>query len=768
MEKADENNYFNFNKNIGEKLTKGYLEMIAEPLVEIITIYSSKEKADFQKTINSVINQTFPYWKWQIVNITNAKDLDSIEILHKDGRINIIDKKDEIENIRNEIVKNTQCEFVFILDEGSILDDTVLECSYWSLKTNPDASWSYSNYVLDREILKDELFMSEDEKNKDIVSASYCIRRKEILEIGGYERKDKQTNLDWLLFLKLLQQNKFPVKMDFYGTWNQKIEKIVTEEIIEESKKIKNSLVGINYPVGSDYYFNTQPFELEWCHENKKDSDKINLLFVFPWFRVGGADKFNYDLISNLDKTKFEITILTTEPCPYIWRQKFENYAEIFDLTSFLHRRYWAPFMHYIIKTRNIKFVMNSNSYYGFYAIPWLKSKFPDVIFTDYLHAVNWNWRNGEYPADSTAISRILDKSFVTSNQVKEVMNKQMGRKIDNIEVAYIGVDADKFSKNNPEIKINEELLQYKEKYENKEILLFCSRISAEKRPILMVKILEALIQKREDIVLFVVGDGPELPEMKKKIEELGLQEYVIFFGMQEDVRPFYKLANLLVICSIREGITLTTYEALSMSVPVVTADVGGQKELVDNRCGRIVQNLQEVRQGEIDKNYSQEEIKRYVNAIEEVINSEDYEKMTRECRKKVEENLTIQKMVEIMQNEIETLVKEGSKIPKDLVNNEELYKNYLVMHNEIDRRTYNSARGGIIPEPTETIESKLMKQIETMRQELDNKNIEIQNKNNDIMQKDLEIQEKIDELGRIYNSKRWRYMDKILKIFKK
>lgn len=768
MGKAEENKYFNFNKNIGEKLTNGYLEKLVEPLIEIITIYSSKEKVDFQKTINSVINQTFPYWRWQIVNIADVKNLDSIEILHRDSRINVINKKDEIENIRNKIIANTQCEFLFMLDEGSILDDTILECSYWSLKTNPDVSWSYSNYVLNREILKDELFMSEDEKKGDIVNASYCIRKKDILEIGGYERKDKETNLDWLLFLKLLQQNKFPVKMDFYGTWNQKIEEIVTEEIIEESKKIKNPLMGVNYPVGSDYYFNTQPFELDWCCENKRETDKINLLFIFPWFRVGGADKFNYDLISNLDRTKYKITILTTEPCPYIWRQKFESYAEIFDLTSFLHRKYWAPFMHYIIKTRNIKFVMNSNSYYGFYAIPWLKSKFPNVIFTDYLHAVNWNWRNGEYPADSTAISRILDKSFVTSNQVKEVMCKQMGRKIDNTEVVYIGVDADRFNKNNPEIKINDELLQYNAKYGNKKILLFCSRISAEKRPILMVKILEALILKREDIILFVVGDGPELPKMKEEIKKLGLQEYVIFFGMQEDVRPFYKLANLLVICSIREGITLTTYEALSMSVPVVTADVGGQKELVDSRCGRIVQNVQEIKKGEIDKNYSQEEIKRYVNAIEEVINSEDYEEMTNECRKKIEENFTIQKMVEIMQNEIETLMKGGSKISKDLVNNEELYKNYLVMHNEIDRRTYNSAKGGIISEPIETIESKLKKKIEDMNQELYNKNIEIQNKNNDIIQKDLELQEKIDELAKIFNSKRWRYMNKILKIFKK
>ena len=766
MGKVEENQYFNFNKRLGEKLEKEHYK-VNTPLVEIITIFSEKNM-DFERTINSVVNQTFPYWNWKIISSIDEKYLDTIDVLNKDERIDVIYKRDEIENIRNEVIKNTQCEFIFILDENTILDQTILECSFWSLKANPEASWCYSSYVLNNESLEDSLFLSENEKNKDIVNSSYLIRKKEIVQIGGYKRKDKNTNIDWLLFLKLLEQDKFPVRMDYYGTWNKNNEKLVTEEILQEASKIKNKLTGINYPVGSDYWFNTQPFESDWNEEIKTNSNKINLLFIFPWFRVGGADKFNYDLISNLDKSKYSITIITTEPCPYIWRQKFEEYAEIFDLTSFLHRKYWASFMHYIIKTRNIKFVMNSNSYYGYYVIPWLKSKFPKVIFTDYLHAVNWNWRNGEYPVDSTAISRILDKTFVTSNQVKEIMNEKMGRKINNTKVVYIGVDEKKFDKNNSEIEVNKELVKYKEKYNGKKILLFCSRISAEKRPILMLKILEELLKRRDDIVLFVVGDGAQLPEMKEKAEELKLQDNIMFFGMQEEVRPFYKLANLLVVCSIREGITLTTYEALSMSVPVVTADVGGQKELVDNSCGRIVQNVQKVDKGETDKNYSKEEINKYADAIEEILDNSEYENMRQECRKKIENTFTIRKMVENMQNEIETLINDGSKIPIDLINNEELYKNYLVMYNEMDRRYYNSAKGGIIPEPEETLESKLRKQIEDIKRKLNEKNVEIQQKNNNILQKDIEIKNIKNELTNIYNSKRWRYTDKILKLLGK
>ena len=66
------------------------------------------------------------------------------------------------------------------------------------------------------------------------------------------------------------------------------------------------------------------------------------MLFIFPWFHVGGADKFNYDLISGLDKDKYEVTIVTTEPSDYIWRSKFEKHATVFDLTTFLNRKDWA------------------------------------------------------------------------------------------------------------------------------------------------------------------------------------------------------------------------------------------------------------------------------------------------------------------------------------------------------------------------------------------------------------------------------------------
>ena len=161
---------------------------------------------------------------------------------------------------------------------------------------------------------------------------------------------------------------------------------------------------------------------------------------------------------------------------------------------------------------------------------------------------------------------------------------------------------------------------------------------------------------------------------------------------MQSNVKPFYKVADLSVICSLVEGLTITTYESLSMGTPVVTADVGGQKELVDDTCGRVVRNIQTAKNGMYNRNYSEEEIERYVNAIEEVFSDNE---IKNNCREKILNGFTVNNMVKTFEKEFEEFAKNGTSInPLSVVNND-LYKQYIVLYNQLDRRNYFPQSGG-------------------------------------------------------------------------
>lgn len=709
----EEEKYFDYSMEPGKQIIENKSINDGEPIISIITGYYNCKKY-IRETANSVINQTFPYWEWIIVNDGSTEEgtEETLEEISKlDSRIKIFNEKNRGRiKTRDYAISKAKCDLLFILDSDDEIDRTMLECSYWTLQTNPKASWVYADMANfdGKEFLWKKVFNIDIEKKENILPVCSLIRKQALLDVGGYGVVDNDVHEDWHLWLRMLEKGYFPIRMNYYGFWyrnkkeggilasinkDKKRDEHAREEIAKQAKKVTKEIYAIQFPTTTKSNYDSYPYTFEWNRKpiNKK-GEKIRLLFIFPWFKVGGADKFNLDLISRLDKNKFDITIVTTETSDYIWRQKFEKYAEVFDLTSFLNRQDWPAFIHYLIKSRNIDIVMQSNSYFGFYAIPWLKSEFPDVVFTDYLHSENRSWRNGEYPRDSTAIDGFLDRTYTCTKVLRESMKTNMGRSIDNVKTVYIGVDEEKFDEEKVKIEDNMDLKKQMDKLNGKKSILFLCRISEEKRPIFMVKVFKKLLESDKNLELLVVGDGPQLKEMKEIAKKDGIIENIIFFGMQNNVKPFYKVADVSVICSLVEGLTITTYESLAMGTPVVTADVGGQKELVDDSCGRVVKNTQTAEKDCFNRDYSDEEINRYANAIEEVINNN---KLKENCRKKILNGYTVNNMVEIFEKEFEEFATKGSQINHMSVVNKDLYKQYIVMYNQLDIRNYFPQGGG-------------------------------------------------------------------------
>lgn len=89
---------------------------------------------------------------------------------------------------------------------------------------------------------------------------------------------------------------------------------------------------------------------------------------------------------------------------------------------------------------------------------------------------------------------------------------------------------------------------------------------------------------------LLVVGAGPLLPHLRRLAEGLGLADRTIFTGFQRDVLPFLQAADIFVLPSIREGLSLSALEAMALEKPVVACRVGGTPEVVvDGETGILV-----------------------------------------------------------------------------------------------------------------------------------------------------------------------------------
>ncbi|MDP2340172.1 MAG: glycosyltransferase [Deltaproteobacteria bacterium] len=78
-----------------------------------------------------------------------------------------------------------------------------------------------------------------------------------------------------------------------------------------------------------------------------------------------------------------------------------------------------------------------------------------------------------------------------------------------------------------------------------------------------------------------LVGDGPLRASLEAKARDLGINDVVVFAGLQKDPRPFLWAMDVFLSTSIFEGLPLALLEAMAASRAVVVTAVGGVPEVV-------------------------------------------------------------------------------------------------------------------------------------------------------------------------------------------
>jgi glycosyltransferase involved in cell wall biosynthesis len=88
-----------------------------------------------------------------------------------------------------------------------------------------------------------------------------------------------------------------------------------------------------------------------------------------------------------------------------------------------------------------------------------------------------------------------------------------------------------------------------------------------------LLKFFMEILKKRENAILFLIGDGPLFSEIKKEACELGLADKVIFHGLTLEVNAYMQMFDVFVLPSWFEGMPLTGIEAQCAGLPCVFSD---------------------------------------------------------------------------------------------------------------------------------------------------------------------------------------------------
>lgn len=375
--------FWSYKEQPGKKIKTDYIKDAKEkPLVSIITSYYNSQDFMWQ-TINCVLNQTFPYWEWIIVD-DGSTEKNAIEYLEKvkriDNRIQIYHKENEgLAKGRDYAIKYTNTNYILPLDADDLIEPTYIETLYWAMEENKGAAWAFTNSLGFGKFiyLVDCNFDSEKMKTENHITATALIRKEKILQLEGYGVAKRYVNEDWHLWLRMLANKEYPLQLTYYGFWYRRREQSLLTHVNDKKNK-ENELRLRDIKIEADKIINKveavifpekqlkEIGELEYKDFNWKkklpNTLKENILYILP---ATGMDKKIYKKIKK-KSIKYNIYIITLENIEkshYALRQKYEKFATVFDLTTFLSQKSWLGFIKYIINTRSIQNIYLAEQY---------------------------------------------------------------------------------------------------------------------------------------------------------------------------------------------------------------------------------------------------------------------------------------------------------------------------------------------------------------------------------------------------------------------
>ena len=180
---------------------------------------------------------------------------------------------------------------------------------------------------------------------------------------------------------------------------------------------------------------------------------------------------------------------------------------------------------------------------------------------------------------------QFTDCIIANSEQTKKILIEREKVTSNKILVIYNGINTKNYIP-----KMDSGLLKRELKIDiNTAIIGYVGRLHCEKGVDYIPEIAVNLKKYISQFKFLIIGDGPWKQELRKEIKNRYLTEDVILISNKNNILDFISIMDLVVLPSREESFPQVILEAMSMSKPVVAADVGGVGEIVINGLNGIL-----------------------------------------------------------------------------------------------------------------------------------------------------------------------------------
>lgn len=303
----------------------------------------------------------------------------------------------------------------------------------------------------------------------------------------------------------------------------------------------------------------------------------LKLVHLLQGLEIGGLEIMVAHLLEGLDPARFQAQVITYDslgplaiqlgmggiPCSLLKRRPGVDLRYILLLARQLLRIH-----------PDILHLHNPTAlFYG--ALAGKLARVPCIVYTEhgrdlasskrnkYLHRMLW---------------RLVNRIVVVSESSRALLQVE-GIPDSRILTIHNGINAARFL-------IGEDRWGMRDRlgFDREQPLLgIVARLDAIKNHASLLRAMPCVIQAHPDASLLIIGDGPLRADLERQAAELGLGGHVRFLGMRDDVPELLVALDVVVLCSLSEGLSLTLLEESAAGSSVVATAVGGNPEIIED-----------------------------------------------------------------------------------------------------------------------------------------------------------------------------------------
>ncbi|HBI6897050.1 TPA: glycosyltransferase [Clostridium perfringens] len=347
-----------------------------------------------------------------------------------------------------------------------------------------------------------------------------------------------------------------------------------------------------------------------------------SILFMLINMNIGGTEKALINMLHELQKEKYKVTVLLLEKYGGFLDQipdwvEVKYLSEYKNLKKYINEPPQKIFKELLIKKEYInafnlflsycisKLKDDISYYYKYllkdvsdleeydiavaYAGPmdfityFIANKIKAKKRVQWIHfdisKIGFNKRFAE------KIYSKFDKIFVVSEEGKNKLNLLIPSLSDKTEV-FFNIISSTFIKNMSE---NEE--GFNDNYNGIRILTV-GRLSREKGQDITISVLEKLLKQGYEVRWYCIGEGNMRKELEDMIKNKNLQDNYILLGSKRNPYPFMKECDIYVQSSRHEGYCITLAEARCFNNPIITTNFTGANEQIRNEKTGLIVNF--------------------------------------------------------------------------------------------------------------------------------------------------------------------------------